>query len=148
MHSGTDLTCNKENPQNPQIIVSIKWQVRVTQIVAVRERARAAVAYLTIQIAATLRFGARDKVTAQIVISVTSAHDLRETFARCLRDNAARYRRWRPIARRGARAPFASAIAPRHAASRISRVRLPHRVLLDPEQISLKNICYFIGTRI
>ncbi|CAG4910509.1 unnamed protein product [Colias eurytheme] len=39
-----------------------------------------AVAYQTVQIVATLRFGANDKVTAQIVISVTSAHDLRETF--------------------------------------------------------------------
>lgn len=40
-----------------------------------RVRARA-VAYLTVQIAVTLKFGARDKVTAQIVINVTSARDL------------------------------------------------------------------------
>lgn len=42
---------------------------------AARARAVARL-YLTVQIAATLRFGARDKVTAQIVISVTLACDL------------------------------------------------------------------------
>lgn len=47
-------------------------------------RARAVIAYLTVQIAVTLRFGARDKVTAQIVISVTSARDLRGTFVEVL----------------------------------------------------------------
>lgn len=49
-----------------------------------RAASESAVAYLTVQIAATLRFGARDKVTAQIVISVTSARDLRGTFGEVL----------------------------------------------------------------
>lgn len=61
-------------------IIAIKWHLRVTQSAAAA-RARAALAYLTVQIAATLRFGARDKVIARIVISVTSARDLRATFA-------------------------------------------------------------------
>lgn len=73
----------------PQIIVNkVASPGDADQRVAAR--ARAAVAYLTVQIAATLRFGARDKVTAQIVISVTSKCDLRETFAEVpARDNAA-----------------------------------------------------------
>ncbi|CAG9585403.1 unnamed protein product [Danaus chrysippus] len=55
--------------------------------------------YLAVQIAATLKFGALGKVTAQIVITMTSACNLRKTFAEVPADCDKTSNRWRPITR-------------------------------------------------
>lgn len=65
--------------RNPQIIVNKVASPGDAdgRAATVERRGRGrSLVYLTVQIAATLRFGARDKVTAQIVISMTLACDL------------------------------------------------------------------------